>query len=96
MKIEGQHREGCYALEHVEKGFSNTPWAFLPTGDETSPSYGERFRGDRRGRRKGNRRMMGETWFRICCNDPDCKAMMLVSENEILELLVEVMSVQAG
>jgi len=90
MKIEGPHRKGCYALAHTQTKFWGNPWAFVPYDNEQFPNaYGERFRGDKSGRHKGQRQMMGETWFRIVCNDPDCKAKLLVSENEILTLLHE-------
>ncbi len=89
MKIIGTHREGCYALEDTKSGLWSNPWAFLPYDNEQQPKkYGERYEGDILGRSKGKRRMVGSTWFRIVCNDPGCKAILQVSEKEILDFFI--------
>lgn len=75
-KILGKHRKDCYALASVKSGDWDTPWAFLETTEYR----------DRAGRRQ-SKRFVGNRWWRVRCNDPDCSAEIAVEEDSILVLL---------
>lgn len=63
VRVLGQHRKDCFAIDAVERGNWETPWA------ERAESKGL----DAWGTKPG-----WHSWIEIQCNDPHCTARLLI------------------
>lgn len=66
----GKHKGGCFAVENVELGEWKTPW---------SGCVRTVFRDG-----TGGNRGKTTVWTEVLCNDPNCKAVLLLCTDDIL------------
>lgn len=76
----GKHKNGCVSMREYRAGRWNTPWGTLAYGPSWSklrdivPTHYQK-----RGVGSG-------VWLRFSCNDPDCMAVLMIHEEELLVL----------
>ena len=76
-KILVPHEKDCAGIRHYKEGWWTTPWAYFEPDKDRRDSLG----------RKNNGR--GQCWQKVVCNDPECPAVMIVSEDAIFRLIGE-------
>lgn len=81
------HRPGCFAVAQYEKGSWPTPWACQAyQGGPFGIGEEGRFYGTPAGHVKKRNNVR---WLVFICNDPQCRARLLVREDDLLEHLTE-------
>jgi len=77
-----KHVRGCYGVQATRRGDWLTPWALF-NKVEYRDSLG----------RKQAKGINHHRWHVLICNDPDCKATMLVNEEDLINAALDT---QAG
>ena len=72
-KVISNHRKNCIAAKNYLSGFWNTPWAY----------FTEVVWRDRRGGKTG----ASTVWAEAICNDPDCRAKLLVHMDDLWDAI---------
>jgi hypothetical protein len=76
----GKHRKGCHALASYERGDWFTPWS-LPMREEPTTW------GTAKGNTDSDVSRRNHLFVQFCCNDIQCPARLLVSNDAILQMV---------
>lgn len=76
MRVIGEHREGCAAVDAVKRKLWVTP--FSPCPDERSTKWLDN---------QGGHRSHSTPWLVFPCNDTDCTCTLIVHANDLMDAL---------